>query len=249
MPELRRHDGETIAYEMREGKAPGIVWLGGFKSDMAGTKATALDAMAARESRALLRFDYFGHGKSSGEFRKGTITRWREDALEVFDALTQGPQILVGSSMGGWISLLLARARPERIAGMLLLAPAPDFTEALMWPSLPDDAKKQIMEQGEWSWPSEYDEEPYLITRTLIEDGRKNLILHERISLPFPVRILQGMKDSDVPWRHAVKLVEAIDGDVRLTLVKDGDHRLSTPRDLILIEETLKNLIADIETE
>jgi pimeloyl-ACP methyl ester carboxylesterase len=247
MPELRRHDGEMIAYETREGKAPGIVWLGGFKSDMAGTKATTLDAMAAREGRALLRFDYFGHGKSSGEFRRGTITRWREDALDVFDRLTQGPQILVGSSMGGWVSLLLARARPERIAGMLLLAPAPDFTETLMWPSLPDDAKKQIMEQGEWSWPSEYDEEPYPITRILIEDGRKNLILHERIALPFPVRILQGMKDPDVPWQHAVKLVEAIDGDVRLTLIKNGDHRLSTPRDLNLIEETLKSLIVEVE--
>lgn len=247
MTQLKRDDGEIIAYEQRAGKAPGIVWLGGFKSDMTGTKASALDAMAARQGCAFLRFDYFGHGQSSGDFRKGTITRWREDALDVFDRLTQGPQILVGSSMGGWISLLLARARPERIAGMLLIAPAPDFTEALMWPSLPEDAKRQIMEQGEWSWPSEYDHEPYPITRALIEDGRNNLILHDRLKLSFPVRILQGMQDPDVPWNHALKLVDAIDGDVRLTLIKNGDHRLSTPHDLTLIEETLAGLIAEIE--
>jgi pimeloyl-ACP methyl ester carboxylesterase len=247
MAQLKRDDGETIAYEQRAGKVPGIVWLGGFKSDMAGTKATALDAMAARQGRAFLRFDYFGHGQSSGDFRKGTITRWREDALDVFDRLTKGPQILVGSSMGGWISLLLARARPKRIAGMLLIAPAPDFTEALMWRGLPEDAKHQIMEQGEWSWPSEYDHESYPITRALIEDGRNNLILQDRLKLPFPVRTLQGMQDPDVPWNHALKLVDVIDGDVRLTLIKNGDHRLSTPRDLTLIEETLAGLIAEIE--
>jgi pimeloyl-ACP methyl ester carboxylesterase len=247
MAQLKRDGGENIAYEQRAGKAPGIVWLGGFKSDMTGTKATALDAMAARQGRAFLRFDYFGHGQSSGDFRNGTITRWRDDALAVFDALTQGPQILVGSSMGGWISLLLARARPERIAGMLLIAPAPDFTETLMWPGLPEDAKRQIMEQGEWSRPSEYDHESYPITRALIEDGRNNLILQDRLKFSFPVRILQGMQDPDVPWNHALKLIDAIDGDVRLTLIKNGDHRLSTPRDLTLIEETLAGLIAEIE--
>jgi pimeloyl-ACP methyl ester carboxylesterase len=247
MAQLKTDGGETIAYEQRAGKAPGIMWLGGFKSDMTGTKATALDTMAAHHGRAFLRFDYFGHGQSSGDFRKGTITRWRDDALEVFDRLTQGPQILVGSSMGGWISLLLARSRPERIAGMLLIAPAPDFTEALMWPGLPEDAKRQIMERGEWSWPSEYDQEPYPITRALIEDGRNNLILRDRLKLPFPVRVLQGMQDPDVPWNHALKLVDVIDGDVRLTLIKNGDHRLSTPRDLTLIEETLAGLIAEME--
>ncbi|HEY5239523.1 MAG TPA: alpha/beta hydrolase [Rhizomicrobium sp.] len=247
MAQLKRDDGETIAYEQRAGKAPGIVWLGGFKSDMTGTKATALDATATRKGRAFLRFDYFGHGQSSGDFRKGTITRWRNDALDVFNRLTQGPQILVGSSMGGWISLLLARLQPERIAGMLLIAPAPDFTEALMWPSLPEDAKRQITEQGEWSWPSEYGQEPYPITRVLIEDGRNNLILRDHLKLPFPVRILQGMQDPDVPWSHAMKLADVIDGDVRLTLIKNGDHRLSTPRDLTLIEETLAGLIAEIE--
>jgi pimeloyl-ACP methyl ester carboxylesterase len=247
MAQLERADGEIIAYEQHAGKSPGIVWLGGFKSDMTGTKASALDAMAVRQGRAFLRFDYFGHGQSTGDFRKGTITRWREDALDVFDRLTQGPQILVGSSMGGWISLLLARARPERIAGMLLIAPAPDFTEALMWPRLPEDAQRQILAQGEWLRPSEYDPEPYPITRALIEDGRNNLVLQERMKLFCPMRILQGMQDPDVPWEHALRLVEAIDGDVALTLIKNGDHRLSTPRDLKLIEETLAGLIAEME--
>jgi len=248
MAQLRREDNETIAYESRAGKSPGIMWLGGFKSDMTGTKASALDAIAAREGHAFLRFDYFGHGQSSGDFRNGTITRWRDDALDVLDRLTQGPQILVGSSMGGWISLLLARARPERIAGMLLIAPAADFTEALMWARLPDDAKRQIMEEGEWLRPSDYDPDPYPITRALIEDGRKNLILEDRIALSCPVRILQGMQDPDVPWSHALKLVNAIDGDVMLTLVKNGDHRLSTDRDLRLIEETLTGLLAEVKT-
>ena len=248
MAQLRREDNETIAYESRAGKSPGIMWLGGLKSDMTGTKASALDAIAAREGHAFLRFDYFGHGQSSGDFRNGTITRWRDDALDVLDRLTQGPQILVGSSMGGWISLLLARARPERIAGMLLIAPAADFTEALMWARLPDDAKRQIMEEGEWLRPSDYDPDPYPITRALIEDGRKNLILEDRIALSCPVRILQGMQDPDVPWSHALKLVNAIDGDVMLTLVKNGDHRLSTDRDLRLIEETLTGLLAEVKT-
>lgn len=246
MQRLEREDGQTIAYLARSGKPPGLIWLGGFKSDMTGTKATALSEWAARTGRALTCFDYFGHGASSGDFRDGTISRWKEDALAVLDNLTTGPQVLIGSSMGGWISLLAALARPERVAGLLLIAPAADFTEDLMWAHLPGEAKRDIMEKGEWLWPGQYDEEPYPITRKLIEDGRKNLILNAAIPLPFPVRILQGMQDPDVPWMHAVKTVERIEGDVTLTLIKNGDHRLSTPPDLARMIAALEQLLANI---
>jgi pimeloyl-ACP methyl ester carboxylesterase len=229
---LAREDGETIAYLRRAGKPPGILWLGGFKSEMTATKGTALDSWAAARGRSLLRFDYFGHGQSSGNFREGTITRWRDDALAVLDGLTVGPQILVGSSMGAWIALLAARARPERIKAMLLIAPATDFTEAIMWARMPPEIRAEIMERGEWLWPTVYDTEPYPITRALVEDGRRHLLLGSPIRLDFPVRILQGMKDPDVPWQHAVKLADTIDGDVALTLLKHGDHRLSTPAEL-----------------
>ncbi|MGD0867109.1 MAG: alpha/beta hydrolase, partial [Rhizomicrobium sp.] len=178
-----RESGETIAYLRRPGKPPGILWLGGFKSEMSGTKATALDAWAARRGRALLRFDYFGHGQSSGNFRAGTITRWRDDALAVLDRLAAGPQILVGSSMGGWIALLAARERPERVKAMLLIAPAVDFTETIMWARMPPEVRTEIMEQGEWLWPSVYDAEPYPITRALVEDGRRHLMLGSPIRL------------------------------------------------------------------
>ncbi len=240
-----RDDGEAIAYRRRDGRSPGIVWLGGFHSDMAGTKAEALDLWAAEKGRAFLRFDYFGHGLSTGAFRDGTITRWRDDALAVMDALCDGPQILVGSSMGGWIALLAALARPEKIRGLLLLAPAPDFTEALMWEEMPATVRTEIMETGEWIRPSQY-EEPYPITRRLIEDGRRHLLLGGPIALSCPVRILQGMKDPDVPWRHAVKLAECLQGNPVVTLVKEGDHRLSTPEDITRLKETLEGLLVGI---
>jgi pimeloyl-ACP methyl ester carboxylesterase len=243
---FEREDGETIAYLARGGKSPGVIWLGGFKSDMTGTKAAALDDWAARTGRAFLRFDYFGHGHSSGDFRQGAISRWRDDAIAVLDRLTQGPQILVGSSMGGWISLLAARARPERIAGMLLIAPAADFTEALMWARMPAEVQREIMEKGEWQRPSQY-EAPYPITRQLIEDGRRNLLLDGPLKLNFPVRILQGMLDPDVPWMHAVKTIERIEGDTTLTLIKNGDHRLSTPDDLTRMVQALENLLGHIK--
>jgi len=242
---LLREDGERIAYMTRPGKSPGIVWLGGFKSEMTATKARALDAWAAGSGHAFVRFDYFGHGQSSGEFRQGTITRWRDDALAVLDRLTSGPQILVGSSMGGYLALLAARLRPERVAGLLLVAPAADFTEALLWAGMPEDAKRQLEESGAWLRPSAYDLNPYPITRGLIEDGRRHLVLDKGpIALRCPVRILQGMQDPDVPWQHAFELFRAIDGDVSLTLVRDGDHRLSTPSDLARMERTLETLIA-----
>lgn len=248
LKELSRPDGETIAYMSRAGKHPGVVWLGGFKSEMSGTKAAALDAWAARMGRSFLRFDYFGHGRSSGAFRDGTISRWREDALAVLDELTQGPQILVGSSMGGWLALLAALARPEKVAGLLLIAPATDFTEALLWSRLPEDARRQIVEEGEWKRPSAYDPEPYPITRNLIEDGRRHLLMGQPLRLSFPVRIVQGMKDPDVPWEHVLKLNELIEGDVALTLIKNGDHRLSTPEHLQLIEQALDGLVMEVAT-
>jgi pimeloyl-ACP methyl ester carboxylesterase len=243
---LTREDGETIAYLKREGIAPGLVWLGGFNSDMMGTKAEALDGWAADRGRAYLRFDYFGHGQSSGEFRDGTISRWRDDALNVLDSLCPGPQILVGSSMGGWIALLAAMARPEIVKGLLLIAPAPDFTEELMWAEMPEEVRRQIMETGKWERPSSYGEESYPITRNLIEDGRNNLLLGGRIALACPVRILQGMEDPDVPWQHALKLMDLIDGNPTMTLIKNGDHRLSTAEDLARMRAAADALLAEI---
>jgi pimeloyl-ACP methyl ester carboxylesterase len=247
LPELKRltrEDGETIAYLQRAGKTPTVVWLGGFKSDMNADKAQALAHWADKSDRAFLRFDYFGHGASSGDFRQGTIGRWREDALAVIDALTEGDLVLVGSSMSGWVSLLVALARPERIKAMVLIAPAVDFTEALLWPRLPEDARRMIMEQGEWPRSSACDPEPYPITRGLIEDGRRHLVLGSPLKFPFPVRILQGMKDADVPWQHAAKVAEAMEGDVTLTLIRDGDHRLSTQSDLRRMIRAIKELVA-----
>lgn len=245
---LERGDGKRLAYRRTDGAGPGIVWLGGFHSDMEGNKAQAVAAWAARAGHACLRFDYFGHGRSSGDFANGTISQWRDDALAVLDALTRGPQILVGSSMGGWIALLLARARPERVAGLLLIAPAADFTEDLMWRQMTDEAKRALLEEGVWRRESAYAEECYPITRALILDGRRNLVLREPMALSVPVRILQGMADADVPWQHAMKLADAIQGDVTVTLVKAGDHRLSTPSDLKLLERALDGLVVEIGT-
>jgi pimeloyl-ACP methyl ester carboxylesterase len=239
-----REDGETIAYLRRGGKSPGVIWLGGFHSDMNGTKAQALDAWAEARGRSYLRFDYFGHGASSGAFRDGTITRWRDDAVAVLDNLCDGPQVLVGSSMGAWIALLIARARPEKVATLLLLAPAADFTEALIWARMTPDIRREVMERGAWQRPSAYGDGPYPITRSLIEDGRRHLLLDAPIELSGPVHILQGMKDSDVPWQHALKLVEKLSGNPVLTLIKNGDHRLSTPEDIARIAHTLDAILA-----
>jgi pimeloyl-ACP methyl ester carboxylesterase len=240
-----RADGETIAYLRRGGKSPGAVWLGGFRSDMTGTKAQALDRWAELRGRAYLRFDYYGHGASSGEFRDGTITRWRDDALAALDGLCQGPQVLVGSSMGAWIALLAARARPEKIAALLLIAPAVDFTEALIWARMNTEMRREVMERGEWLRPSDYGDGPYPITRALIEDGRRHLMLDAPIHIDRPVHILQGMQDTDVPWQHALKLVEKLTGNPVLTLIKEGDHRLSTTEDLARIRAALDVILAE----
>jgi pimeloyl-ACP methyl ester carboxylesterase len=245
---LRRDGGETLAYDRRGGSGPGVVWLGGFKSDMTGTKARALDAWAAARGHAFVRFDYFGHGVSSGNFREGTVTRWLADSLAVLDRLTEGPQILAGSSMGGWLALLTALARPERIAGLVLIAPATDFTQELLWASYSGPVRRQILERGEYLWPSLYDSDPYPITRTLIEDGRRHLLLGAPIPIACPVRILQGMADPDVPWQHAVRLVERLGADTRLTLLKDGDHRLSKPHEIAALLAILESMLAELQS-
>jgi len=237
-------NGEKIAYRLAAGRGPGVLWLGGYHSDMNGTKAQAVAAWAARKGRASLRFDYFGHGASSGDFRVGTISRWRDDALAVLDKLAEGPQILAGSSMGGWIAMLLARLRPERIAGLLLIAPAADFTEVLMWNAMPEEMRRRIMEEGYLLRQGD-DGESYPVTREIIEDGRNNLVLGSTIAPDYPVRILHGMADADVPWRHGLKAAESFRGDVTMTLVQRADHRLSAPADIALIERTLDGLAED----
>ena len=228
-----------IAVRAREGAAPGLFWLGGFKSDMKGTKAQALDLWARDHGRAMTRFDYSGHGESEGDFIDGTVGRWLEESMAVFDACCRGPQVVIGSSMGGWLALLLARELARRaqadpsLASLVLIAPAVDFTEELMWKRFPPEVKREIEQTGVWARPSQYSDQPYLITRGLIEEGRSHLLLENMIETGCPVRILQGVQDPDVPWQHAVELSSRFaQDDVVLTLVKDGDHRLSRPEDI-----------------
>lgn len=230
---LDRGDGERLAWRRVAGRGPTVVWLGGFMSDMTGTKAQALSDWALANGRAFLRFDYLGHGESSGAFRSGTITRWRADSLAAIAALTEGPLVLVGSSMGGWISCLVAADIPERLNAMVLIAPAADFTEALMKPGLPPEAHDAIARDGEWIRPSLYEPTGYPITRGLLEDGARWTILGAPVPVDVPVRILQGREDPDVPWTHALELANAIrSDDVVFTLIKDGDHRLSRDQDI-----------------
>jgi pimeloyl-ACP methyl ester carboxylesterase len=228
-----------IAVRRREGGSPGLFWLGGFKSDMRGTKAEALDRWAQENGRAMTRFDYSGHGESGGDFTDGSIGRWLEESLAVFDTFCRGPQVVIGSSMGGWLALLLIRELARRrqtdrsVARLVLIAPAVDFTEELMWKRFPPEVKLKIEQTGVWARPSQYSEEPYPITRGLIEEGRKHLLLDGMIETGCPVRILQGVQDPDVPWQHTVELTSRFArDDVVLTLIKDGDHRLSRPEDI-----------------
>lgn len=240
---LSSPQGRRIAYHRMPGKGPGVVFLGGFKSDMSGTKALFLQDWAARQGRAFLRFDYSGHGESSGDFLEGCIGDWAEDALAVIDALTEGPQVLVGSSMGGWIALLAARARPDRVAGLIGIAAAPDFTEDSMWAGFDAGQREALLETGQVALPSDYSDDPYVITRRLIEDGRNHLVLRAPLTLPFPVRLLQGSADTDVPPAVALRLFEhAQSPDLRLTLVKGADHRFSDAECLDLLARTLAEL-------
>ena len=238
-----RPEGRDLAFRRLPGRGPTIVWLGGFASDMSGTKAQVLADWATAEGRAFLRFDYSGHGESRGRFADGTITHWREDALAVLDELVEGPALLVGSSMGGWIACLLALARPERTAGLVLIAPALDFTEKLIWPALGAAERRQILERGAWTRPSPYEAEGIPITRALIEDGARWSILPGPLAITAPVRVLQGGRDEDVPWVHALEVFHAIRSEAAVfTLIKDGDHRLSRPQDLERILAAVREL-------
>jgi pimeloyl-ACP methyl ester carboxylesterase len=242
---LDRGDGVHLAWARVEGRGPTVVFLPGFRSDMAGDKATSLAAFCAERGNAMLRFDYSGHGTSDGAFTDGTIGRWAADALAVIDQLTDGTLILVGSSMGGWLALLTALARPDRVAALVGIAAAPDFTEALMWEAMTFEERATLMRDGILHIPSEYGE-PTPVTRALIEDGRNHLLLSSPIALRCPVRLLHGQADPDVPWEMALRIADQLDSaDVRVTLVKDGDHRLSQPSDLALLGQTVAALLDD----
>jgi pimeloyl-ACP methyl ester carboxylesterase len=265
-------DAREIAVNARPGNAPGLFWLGGFRSDMAGNKASAIDEYAVARGLACTRFDYSGHGQSGGRFEDGTISRWLEEARAVFDRFTSGPQIVVGSSMGGWIALLLAQVlrdsgRPSSpsgrslssglsatrvgpsaplVAGLVLIAPAVDMTRALMWDTWSKSARKTLMASGVYLRPSECSDERYAITRALIEDGDRHLFGDRLIEVGCPVHILQGMEDKDVPWRHAQRLVTQLaSDDVVLTLVKDGDHRLSRAEDIDRLTRALDGILPE----
>lgn len=248
MPDmLNTPRGRHIAYHQVAGAGPGVVFLGGFRSDMTGTKALALQDWAERHGRAFLRFDYSGHGASAGAFLDGCIGDWAEDATAAIGALTTGPQVLVGSSMGGWIALLVARALPARVAGLIGIAAAPDFTEDSMWAGFDATQRAEIAIAGQVALPSEYSDDPYVITRRLIEDGRKHLVLRTPLDLPFPVRLLQGTADADVPVSVALRLLDHAEGpDIRLTLAKGADHRFSSDACLAMIESALDEVLARI---
>jgi pimeloyl-ACP methyl ester carboxylesterase len=240
---LTTPQGRTLAYHLTAGRGPCVVFLGGLKSDMQGTKAVFLEDWARREGRAFLRFDYSGHGESSGDFTDGCIGDWAQDTLAAVTALTTGKIVPVGSSMGGWQSLLLCRAIPERIAGLVTIAAAPDFTEDGYWASFTDAQKQQLEAEGRVELPSDY-MEPYIITKRMIEDGRKQLVLRSALDLPFPVRFLQGTADTAVSVATAVKLLEHATGpDMQLQLVKDADHRFSDDRCLGLMQAALQEVL------
>ncbi|NOR61240.1 MAG: alpha/beta fold hydrolase [Rhodobacteraceae bacterium] len=246
MPNCKFFDapsGRRLAYHRVEGEKPGVVFLGGFKSDMEGSKAVFLQEMAENQGRAFLRFDYSGHGQSSGEFTEGCIGDWAQDAMEIVSALTYGPQVIIGSSMGGWVAFLLAREMPERFQALIGIAAAPDFTEDSIWAGLSEAQRATLMKQGQIELPSEYADSPYVFTRHLIEDGRKQLVLNSPLSLPFPVRLLQGTADASVKRSVPLRIVEHATGaDIRLTLMKGADHSFSTPECLALIGATLAAL-------
>lgn len=248
-PEFIEVDGNRIALRRQAGNAPGVVWLGGYKSDMLGTKAETLADWSTGEGRAFLRHDYSGHGESGGAFADGTISKWLTESLAVFRQFTTGPHVLVGSSMGAWIALrmndeLNKAGEGDRVAGLVLLAPAPDFTAELVEPALTEAQRRDLAEKGYFEEPSEYSPEPYIYTRALIEDGRKNLVMSGPIHTHCPVHIIQGLADPDVPHSHALKLMSLLPADdATLSLVPDGDHRLSRPQDLELITRAVGEII------
>ncbi|MBT3238784.1 MAG: alpha/beta hydrolase [Rhodospirillaceae bacterium] len=241
---LTRPDGATIAYRQLDGDGPGVVFLGGFMSDMEGSKAVALEDHCRATNRAFLRFDYTGHGQSSGDFADGTIGAWADDATFAIEELTRGPQVLVGSSMGGWIMLLVALRLKQRIAGLIGIAAAPDFTEDLIDRELTTEQRAVMQRDGKVEVACDYGDEPYTITQALIDDGREHLLLGKPIRLDLPVRLIQGIKDADVPWQTALRIQEMLEStDVEVTLVKDGGHRLSEAHDLDRLMGTLEALL------
>ncbi|MFN4156055.1 MAG: alpha/beta hydrolase [Paracoccaceae bacterium] len=241
---LTTPQGHRIAYHQSAGQGPGVVFLGGFRSDMSGTKALFLQDWAQAQGRAFLRLDYSGHGQSSGDFLDGAIGDWLNDALAAITQLTTGPQILVGSSMGGWIALLLAKAIPQRVAGLVGIAAAPDFTEDSMWEGFTETQRRALLSAGRVELPSDYSDQPYIVTRRLIEEGRGRLVLRDALDLPFPVRLLQGTLDTDVPPSVALRLLDhATSPDMRLTLVKGADHRFSTPDCLAMISQAIADVL------
>jgi pimeloyl-ACP methyl ester carboxylesterase len=245
---LARADGTTIAYNVIAGKNPGIVFLHGFKSDRTGGKALAVEEFCRRRGQAFVRYDASGHGESSGRFEDGSIGQWASDAIAVLDSLTEGPQILVGSSMGGWLMLLTALERRSRVAGLLGLAAAPDFTEDLMYGSFGPEQKQALLREGRVVVEACNGDAPYPITRWLIEDGRQHLLLHSPINITCPVRLIHGQRDEDVPWRTAIRLQDhLISDDVEVTLVKSAGHRLSEPDDIERMQDVLERLIRKIE--
>lgn len=234
-----------LAHRHSPGRSPGVLFCGGFTSDMTGTKATALESWCRTRQIAYTRFDYSGHGASSGRFEDGTIGDWSEDALAVVDRVTSGPLVVVGSSMGGWIMLLLAQARPARVRGLVGIAAAPDFTEDLLLPQASEEQRRSLAEQGYWMQPSAYGEAPYPITRALLEDGRRRLVLRAPLAIDCPVHLLHGMADADVPFETSIRLAECLTGaDVAVELIKAGDHRLSTEADLARITAAIGRLVA-----
>jgi pimeloyl-ACP methyl ester carboxylesterase len=237
-------NNRRIAYHLTEGALPGVMFMGGFKSNMSGGKATALEAFCKERGQRFLRFDYTGHGHSSGAFREGTIGAWKQDVFDVFDALGAKQNILVGSSMGAWMALMLALARKDRVAGLLGIASAPDFTQRLIWQRMTPEQKSQLSEKGVFYAPSCYGEDPYPISRMLIEESRHHLLLHADIEIDVPVRLIHGTKDQDVPWHMSVSLMDGLRSrDARLHLIKDGDHRLSSPEHLAFMCEVLGGLL------
>ncbi|MFL2771739.1 MAG: alpha/beta hydrolase [Rhodospirillaceae bacterium] len=240
---LQRPDGAVIAYDRVAGKAPGIFFLHGLRSDRKGSKAAALMAYCQESNLAFLSIDMYGHGESSGDFRDGCISQWTDDAVAAIDHLTEGPQILVGSSMGGWVMLRAALARPHRVSGLVGIAAAPDFTEDLIWNALSKEEQNEMKKDGFLEQPSDYDQEPYYISYGLIEDGRDCLVMHDTIPIHSPVRLLHGQKDNDVPFSTSLALAEIItSSDVETILIKDGDHRLSQPDDLSRLVTIIEQL-------
>ncbi len=240
-------DNRRLAYVHHPGKTPGVLFCGGFRSDMTGTKALALERFCAQERRSFTRFDYSGHGRSSGRFEDGTIGGWTDDAIAIADRVAKEPVVVVGSSMGGWIMLLLALARPKRVRGLVGIASAPDFTQDLMWTRATAAERTELETRGRWVRPSDYGDEPYVITRQLIEDGRRRLLLRAPIDVTCPVHLLHGQRDPDVPWETSLRLAKRLrSDDVTVELIKAGDHRLSSPAAIERICAAVRHIVGMI---